>query len=169
MARHRILSDELLQVIGSIVVHHAELEHWLDGMVYAIHANIPASRKDYAFPPHHMKTEMEFLETCFSNLPELDAFKEEGLDYLARIKAVGPTRHDVVHSWLRLWEKDKGELKFGRTIKPPGKNTGLEIHLITIPVAELVRDAERIKALCQPVGQFMMRVLDKLGPKKKQD
>ena len=102
MAQDIALSNRLLRAIGATVVYHAEVEHWVDAMVYGLHSQLPGARKFIKKYPTQWQDELSFLEQCFAHLPEMRFLRVRGKSLIARIRVVAEDRHHLVHGYLQF-------------------------------------------------------------------
>jgi hypothetical protein len=156
MTDTRVLSDELLRTIGTIVVYHAEVEHWIDAMVYALYIHLPGAKRFSKRYPVNFAAELEFLLDCFTKLPSMKPLRSQGVRLLGAVKKVSEDRSHIVHGYMRHWERKSKRLAFVRVWKPPG---GLA-QLVTFSLSEkaLIADAKRVQTLRLKVYKFATRV-----------
>ncbi|HZP98623.1 MAG TPA: hypothetical protein VFB13_03735 [Reyranella sp.] len=159
------LSNSILRTIGSIAVHHAEVEYWVDAMVHSVHTYIPGAKKYGKKYPINFRTELEFLWNCFLHLPSMKPFRAQGLKLLQRINKAHEDRSDILHSYITRWDKKTKQLSFSRVWKSP--DTGEpEGRRISITEQGLVADAKRLDTLRYTVRKFAQRLREACLPKK---
>lgn len=151
-----VLSDKLLRAIGAIVVYHAEVEHWIDAMVFYLHTHLPGARQFSKKIPTNLAAEVEFLRDCFLKLPAMKPVRTQGLRLLARIESVSEHRHHIIHGYLRHWAKESKTLAFTRMWKPRGRDA--EIVVYSIREAGLIATAKRVSTLRHTGRKFAQRV-----------
>lgn len=156
------LPDELLQVIGSIVVYHAELEHWIDAMVHTVHLYIPASNTYQKKYPIDFKSECIFLRKSLTDLPELKSFQAEGIAILDEIERISEDRSHIVHGFVRFW--GEGRLEFTRVHRMDGRPA---VAIVSITPEQLERDLERIDTFRDPVEKLARSIMKALMPERR--
>jgi hypothetical protein len=154
------LSDELLRIIGSIVVYHAEIEHHLDVMVSVLYIKHPSSHKFSKQYPLTFAAETTFLRQCLLGLPELQAYSDEGIQILDTIGEISEDRSHIVHGFVSEWRRDHRTLSFTRVYKMDGAP---RVVIVNISEERLARDLERIDAFRDPVEKFTLRFMEAFG------
>jgi hypothetical protein len=92
--------DELYKAIGFTVIQWGQAEQSLDLLVltlfhdYGGAKNLSKNKK----VPVMLKSKLEYLQKCLSQLSELALLKEEGLALVASFTRLSQKRHDLIHS-----------------------------------------------------------------------
>lgn len=157
MARS-ILSAKLLRAIGTIVVYHADVEHWLDALVYALWFHVDGARKHSGsrHMPTNLKTEIQFLRDCFANIDSLRVYKRAILEMLGNVEVAGEDRHHIVHGYVRKWDRVNRTVEFSRIWKPSGKDVE-GIH-VKFTEGGLFERAKQLQALSGAVEELSFSV-----------
>lgn len=89
--------ETLFKAVGFVVVQWGFAEQSLDLIVASVfhafdgHPSLPKRR------PQFLEPKVEFLEKCFSEIPELAPFRAEGEALFARFATTGKKRNELVH------------------------------------------------------------------------
>jgi hypothetical protein len=157
----------LMKFVGAIVVYYAILEHWIDGMVAAVHLRVDGAKEIEKTYPTHAAHEVEFLRECFGSLAALAEFKAGAIDFLDKLRPLAEFRHNIVHGHIRNIDWASETVEFSRIVKGLDKNPAR--RTLTIVASELFHQGEDIRALIPAARELTHRLVQKFGTQEEFD
>lgn len=152
----------LAKLVGAVVIYHAMVEHWVDGIVFCVHDRVEGAKKIRKVHPYNARDEMQFLTECLIMLPPLEPFKDKGLALLTSWEESSEFRHNVAHGHIGKIDWDKGVIEFSRKFK--GENHEPVRRSLTIRAEDLYKEGAKIKELILPFNDFTQDLLKAFDP-----
>lgn len=151
--------ETLFKAVGFVVVQWGVAEQSLDLMA----ANIFHSFDGHPLlkrRPQPLEQKIEFLEKCFSEIPELEQFRAESVLLLQRFAAAGKRRNDLVHGAISEIKIEDGAFKFLKVdVKPKEHHS---IRSVFLAESDWPAFRKELLALGRDGQTFAQRVWDNL-------